>query len=95
MKITEVIEYLENLIEKSDKKSEINFYQRFIQILKSLQNLDLPKDKINLIENKLEELDLQSIQEKQLRYLKKNEKLYNFEIVIKKNKNGNMIFIKK
>lgn len=30
-----------------------------------------------------------------LRYLKKNEKLYNFEIVIKKNKNGNMIFIKK
>ena len=30
-----------------------------------------------------------------LRYLKKNEKLYYFEIVIKKNKNGNMIFIKK
>lgn len=71
MKILEVLEFLENLVEKTEKKSEIKFYTRFIKILESLKKLNLSEDKISLIETKLEELDFQSIQEKTYRDMKK------------------------
>jgi hypothetical protein len=71
MKIQETIEFLTNLIEKTNKKWEINFYRSFIKMLESLSAKKLSEDKIKWIEIKLEELDLQSIQVKKHRDLKK------------------------
>jgi hypothetical protein len=71
MKIIEVSEFLENLIEKTENKTEIKFYTRFIKILNQLEKTLLTKEQILLVEEKLEELDFQSIKEKTYRNIKK------------------------
>jgi hypothetical protein len=70
MKIKDAIDFIEGLMNDAEKKSEKAFYKKFSDILKSLKNKDLDKEKIHAIENKLEELDLRFIKEKRVKYLK-------------------------
>jgi hypothetical protein len=71
MNIKETIEFLENLKNNSEKKSEINLYKLFWDILISIEWLKLSEEKIKNISSKLEELNIDSIQEKQYKYIKK------------------------
>ena len=70
MKIKDTINFIESLIDNTKKKSEIKFYKIFNNVLLSLENKKLNKDKIILIENKLEELNLTLNQEKRVKYIK-------------------------
>lgn len=70
MKIKDTINFIDNLIKDTEKKSEKNLYKNFCNILLSLENKDLDKEKIILIEKKLDELDLTSVQDKRVKYLK-------------------------
>lgn len=71
MNIKETIEFLENLKNNSEKKYELNLYRLFSELLISLEWLKLPEDKIKNISKKLVELNVDSIQEKQYKYIKK------------------------
>ncbi|QFR39349.1 hypothetical protein A9Q91_03890 [Candidatus Gracilibacteria bacterium 28_42_T64] len=70
MNINEASSFLENLIKETDKKSEIKFYKNFVNILLSLKNMNITEEQVILIEKKLEELDLTSIEQKKFKYLK-------------------------
>jgi hypothetical protein len=70
MKIKDIINFLEDLMNTTDKKSEKAFYKKFSLILFSLEKKGLDKEKVILIENKLEKLDLKVINEKRVKYLK-------------------------
>lgn len=70
MKIKDTINFIQDLNNNTQKKSEKNFYNNFTNILSSLEKKDLNKGQIVLIENKLEELDLMSIQDNRIKYLK-------------------------
>ena len=70
MTIKETINYIEGLKNDTEKKSEKTFYNTFNNILLSLDSKNLSEEKITLIENKLEKLDLMSNQEKKVKYLK-------------------------
>lgn len=70
MKITEAIEFFEDLISQTNKKSEIKFYQAFLTVLKNLENRDLTDEQLNQIESKLESLDLKARTINQKKYLK-------------------------
>lgn len=71
MNIKQTIEFLENLKSNSEKRSEINLYKLFVDLLLSIEWLELSEDKIKNITNKLEELNIDAIQEKQYKYIKK------------------------
>ncbi len=71
MNIQQTIDFLENLKNISEKKSEINLYKLFSELLRSLENLQLSDEKIERISQKLEELHIDSPQENQYRYIKK------------------------
>lgn len=71
MNIKETIEFLENLKNNSEKKYELNLYRLFSELLISLEWLQLSEDKIKNISKKIEELHIDSIQEKQYKYIKK------------------------
>jgi hypothetical protein len=71
MNIKQTINFLENLKNIAEKKSEINLYNLFSETLQSLEKLELSEDKLVIISKKLEDLNIDSIQEKQYKYIKK------------------------
>jgi hypothetical protein len=71
MNIKQTIDFLDNLKNISEKKSEINLYNLFSETLQSLEKLELSDDKLVIISKKLEDLNIDSIQEKQYKYIKK------------------------
>jgi hypothetical protein len=71
MNIKQTIDFLENLKNIAEKKSEINLYNLFSETLQSLEKLELSDDKLVVISKKLEDLNIDSIQEKQYKYIKK------------------------
>ena len=71
MNIKKTIEFLENLKNNSEKKSEINLYKLFSELLMNLESLELWEEKLKNIAKKLAELNIDSIQEKQYKYIKK------------------------
>lgn len=76
MKIKDTIDFIEGLMNDNQKKTERKFYKTFLDLLLSLQQKELHKEKIKLIENKLDELDITLIHEKRAKYLKWKHTLF-------------------
>jgi len=58
MKLGDALDILNNLIEKTNSKSELKIYQGFIKILLNLKNRELTDQQVKSIEFKLDSLDL-------------------------------------
>jgi predicted RNase H-like nuclease len=71
MNIQQTIDFLENLKNISEKKCEKKLYTLFSEILRSIDSLKLTEDMSKKISEKLTELEIDSIQEKQYKYIKK------------------------
>jgi anion-transporting ArsA/GET3 family ATPase len=76
MTIQEAHRFFENLKERSNKKSEIRIYDRFIKILKALTERGLSAEDLGAVENKLAELDLRKPGKRLKQY---NKALNSFE----------------
>lgn len=76
MNIKQTIDFLENLQNISEKKCEKKLYNLFSEILNSLDTLDLPENTYKSITEKLKELKIDSVQEKQYKYIKRQYSLF-------------------
>lgn len=81
MTLTEAIDHFENLLFKTDKKSEIKTYQAFIGILSDLSERDLTDMELQSIEAELERLQLKVKPENEKKYFRK--KLATFKEYLK------------
>ena len=70
MTIKKIIISINDLIKKTDDKNEKKIYNTFSNIIISIENLNLTEKQLLLILNKIEELNLSSIQGKKIKYLK-------------------------
>jgi len=77
MKINEAIDFLKSLLNKTNEKSEIKVYGKFIGMLTDLKNKDLTETQLQSIEKELAALNLNTKTENQKKYIRK--KLAAFE----------------
>jgi len=82
MKLSEALDFLENLIEETNNKSESKIYQGFINVLSNLKNRELTEQQVNSIELKLDSLDLSANSKNRKKYL--NRKFTEFTTYLKK-----------
>lgn len=71
MNINQTQEYINSLLNKSDKKREMRLYKRFLGILMSIEKKDLTEVQFQLIDKELGELKLDAEVENQRKYLAK------------------------
>jgi len=71
MTLQDALNYFKNLESETTKRSEIKVYQKFIQILTSLENRDLSDSEIQSIEQELDALDLNSTTTNNKKYFNK------------------------
>lgn len=71
MKLREALDFFQNLIEKTNSKSESKVYKEFITILSNLENRELTEQQVNSIELKLGSLDLSANSENRKKHLKR------------------------
>ncbi len=71
MTINNTIIFFENLLKRTDKKSEIKVYKDFITILSNLKDRELTEQQYHSIENELDSLKLKSNPNKKKRYFSK------------------------
>ncbi|MCA0933075.1 hypothetical protein LCM02_11475 [Lutimonas saemankumensis] len=71
MTIDKAISLLTSLKNESTKESEIRVYKEFIHILKRLDERGLSKEEIESVEEKLQDLNLESEPKNRKRYFKK------------------------
>lgn len=60
MTLQEATNFLESLKTKTNNKSEIRVYEKFLYIINALQSRELSKDEIKAIESELDSLNLES-----------------------------------
>jgi hypothetical protein len=71
MTLKNAINFFENLVTETNRKSEIKVYQEFIQIIASLEMKELSKNDIQSIETELDNLNLKSNSVNRKKYFKK------------------------
>ena len=71
MTLQDALEHFKNLESETTKNSEIKIYQKFIEILTSLENSDFSDAEIKTIEQELDAFQLNSITTNRERYFKK------------------------
>lgn len=71
MSLKNTIIHFKNLESGTTKKSEIKAYQKFIRLLSSLEQSDWSTTEIQLIENKLDSLDLKATAGNHEKYVRK------------------------
>ncbi len=76
MTLLKAIDDFENLLSETSKKSEIKIYNEFIQILRSLKKKNLSEVEIQSIEEKLDALDLNSVETINKRYFSQTLKQF-------------------
>ncbi|MDO6743200.1 hypothetical protein Q4553_01295 [Tenacibaculum soleae] len=81
MTIQEASIFLENLAVKATDKSEIKIYEKFLHILSKLKERTFSEEEIKLIENKLDDLKLDSNPKNPKKYFK--QALTEFEKYLK------------
>ena len=77
MKINVAIELFENLISNTDKKSELRIYESFIGVLKSLEIKNLDTEKLQIIEEELDRLELNTSTDSKKKYYSKKLNEFN------------------
>ena len=70
MTINKAKDFLNNLVSNSTKKGEIKIYQKFVLVLKGLDNRNLSTDQKDLIEQKLTTLDLKQQTPNRKKYIR-------------------------
>jgi len=70
MNINDTSELLNSLLSQADKKSEKKLYTCFIRTLTSLKNKDLTKSQLELIQEKLSSLNLNTTTENRKKFYK-------------------------
>ena len=83
MTIQKAYDLFENLKKETTKKSEITVYNKFLDLLTSLENRGFSKEEIQIIETELERLKLNAKPENRKKYFKKA--LGEFHKYLKKN----------
>jgi len=79
MKIQSTIDFFKHLLLTEDKKSQVKLYRCYISTFQSLENKSLSDEQTILIENKLEEYQLKSINSSDRKQFKKiHRKFANF-----------------
>lgn len=81
MTLKNAIDLFNQLIAETSKKSEIKVYQDFIHILTSLEQMNLTESNVQLIETKLDTLDIDSRSTNEKRHFK--EALQQFKKYLK------------
>tara|TARA_R110002033_G_scaffold119307_1_gene162711 strand:- start:126 stop:614 length:489 start_codon:yes stop_codon:yes gene_type:complete len=76
MTLQNALEHFKGLESKTNVKAEIKTYQKFIQILLSLENSDLTDSEIRSIEQQLDVLDLNESTAKNKKYYSKRFKQF-------------------
>ena len=76
MKLKNALQLFENLVSGTNEKSEIKIFQEFIQILNSLKEKNLSEAEIQLIETKLDTLELNSAHTRSKKHFSKALKLF-------------------
>jgi hypothetical protein len=76
MTLKNTIQFFESLEAETNKKSEIQVYQEFIQIIRSLEKKGLSDTKIQSIETALNHLNLQSNPSNRKKYFKTTLKAF-------------------
>jgi ElaB/YqjD/DUF883 family membrane-anchored ribosome-binding protein len=71
MTLNKAYYFFKVLISETSKKSEINIYKDFTSILNSLENREFSKEKLEIIEAKLNSLNLKSNPQNRKKYFKK------------------------
>jgi hypothetical protein len=71
MRLKEAINYFESLKSETTDKSEIEIYQKFIQLLNKLESKDLSASELRVVEQTLDGLGLTSDAAKNKRYFSK------------------------
>lgn len=71
MTLKNAVNFFESLISQTGKKAEIEVYQEFIQIITGLEKRNLSEAEIQLIETELDDLDLNSPTNNNIKYYKK------------------------
>ena len=68
--------FLKSLLQQGAKNSEIKIYQKFLDVLISLENRDLTTSQKNSIEEELTNLDLKQPHKNRKRYLRKKRNAF-------------------
>ncbi len=71
MRITETLDFFQNLKNGTTEKSEIKLYDNYIAILLDLNDRDLTQTQLQSIESELENLHLNAESENRIKYFKK------------------------
>ncbi|MFK7901029.1 MAG: hypothetical protein AB8B61_09770 [Cyclobacteriaceae bacterium] len=70
MTINKAKDFLESLLNNSTTKRETRIYQKFILVLTGLENRDLPRNQVDLIEQELAILDLKQQTKNRKKYIR-------------------------
>ena len=70
MTLKNTLNFFESLKRETTKKSEIKIYEKFIEILKKLENREFTTDEIQSIEVELDSLQLKSYPENRKKFFK-------------------------
>ena len=81
MKLEEVSKYLVSLLERTDKKSEIKFYNKFLATIDDLKSRNFSEPELHSIEEELKNLQLDADTNNRKKYLRK--KLNKFSTFLK------------
>ena len=68
MTLQDALNYFKNLESETTKMSEIKFYQKFIQVLTSLEHKYLPDSEVQSIDQELDALNINSTAAKNKKY---------------------------